>query len=145
MSKKHDVNSNEIGHFTFSADSALLSELGERLVAEPSIALTELIKNTYDADSNDCTILVSDETIIIEDHGSGMSNDDFANKWMRIATNNKLDNIYSPKYKRLMTGSKGIGRFSARFLGNVLNIESITKQKKGFFKLEVKFDWKEID
>lgn len=35
----------------FQADSALLRELGERLVGQPHIALAELIKNAYDADA----------------------------------------------------------------------------------------------
>ena len=143
--KQHNEDEEQEGYFTFSTDSALLSELGERLVAEPSIALTELIKNTYDADSPECIILIDNKEIIIEDYGIGMSNDDFANKWMRIATSNKQDNIYSKKYNRLVTGSKGIGRFSARFLGNTLHIESITLQKTGYFKLFVEFNWKDID
>lgn len=145
LEEEYDENHNDEGYFTFSTDSALLSELGERLVADPSVALTELIKNTYDADSSECTIMVDDNEMVIEDSGIGMSNYDFANKWMRIATNNKQDNVYSLRYKRLMTGSKGIGRFSARFLGNILEVESTTKQQDAFFKLEVSFNWNEID
>ncbi|MFZ3052636.1 MAG: sensor histidine kinase [Sulfuricurvum sp.] len=141
----YDENKDEEGYFTFSTDSALLSELGERLVADPSVALTELIKNTYDADSAVCTIMINQNEILIEDFGTGMSNNDFASKWMRIATSNKQAHVYSKQYKRLMTGSKGIGRFSARFLGNILEVESITKQKDGYFKLEVAFDWNQID
>jgi len=38
-----------VGHFT--VDSRLLRELGERLVGQPHIALAELIKNAFDADS----------------------------------------------------------------------------------------------
>ena len=35
----------------FTIDAKLLRELGERLVGKPSIALGELIKNSYDADA----------------------------------------------------------------------------------------------
>jgi hypothetical protein len=35
----------------FTVDSALLSELGEKLVETPHIALVELVKNAYDADA----------------------------------------------------------------------------------------------
>ena len=143
--EEYDENNNEEGSFTFSTDSALLSELGERLVADPSVALTELIKNTYDADSDECTIMIDDDAMVIEDFGIGMSNYDFATKWMIIATSNKQKELYSTKYNRLMTGSKGIGRFSARFLGNILEVESITKQKEGFFKLSTTFNWNDID
>ena len=37
---------NEVTYF--KADSALLRELGERLVGKPYIALAELIKNSYE-------------------------------------------------------------------------------------------------
>lgn len=33
----------------FTIDSALLRQLGERLVGRPAIALAELVKNSYDA------------------------------------------------------------------------------------------------
>lgn len=143
--KVYNENDDDSGYFEFSTDSALLSELGERLVSDPSIALTELIKNTYDADSPQCTIIIGDDKIIIEDFGIGMSNYDFASKWMRIATSNKQQEIYSKKYKRLVTGSKGIGRFSARFLGDILEVASTTQQENAFFKLTTTFNWKDID
>ncbi len=38
--------------FSFSVDSALLGELGEKLVSTVHVALAELIKNAYDADLN---------------------------------------------------------------------------------------------
>ena len=36
----------------FSVDSALLNELGEKLVETVHVALIELVKNTYDADAS---------------------------------------------------------------------------------------------
>jgi len=40
----------------FTVDSALLKELGERLVGKPHIALAELVKNGYDADATEVII-----------------------------------------------------------------------------------------
>ena len=40
----------------FTVDSALLSELGEKLVESVHIALNELVKNSYDADSTEVTV-----------------------------------------------------------------------------------------
>jgi len=36
------------GHF--EVDSALLSEIGEKFVTTPHVALAELVENAYDAD-----------------------------------------------------------------------------------------------
>ena len=38
--------------FSFTVESMLLRELGERLVKRPEVTLVELIKNSYDADSD---------------------------------------------------------------------------------------------
>jgi hypothetical protein len=40
----------------FSVDSALLSELGEKLVESVHLALLELVKNAYDADATHVTV-----------------------------------------------------------------------------------------
>ncbi len=51
----------------FTVDSALLNELGEKLVETVHIALVELVKNSYDADATDVKIK------FIEDPSSGTS------------------------------------------------------------------------
>ena len=71
---------------TFQADSALLRELGERLVGQPHIALTELIKNAYDADAILCTISMDNDELIFTDNDHGMTSDDFVKNWMTIRT-----------------------------------------------------------
>lgn len=45
------VKESTSGTLNFSIDSSLLFQLGEQLVAKPSIALSELVKNAYDADA----------------------------------------------------------------------------------------------
>ncbi|MEJ7679030.1 MAG: ATP-binding protein [Segetibacter sp.] len=66
----------EILHFT--VDSALLRELGEKLVETVHIALVELVKNSYDADATKVEIIFTtdisgDTQIKIIDNGVGMS------------------------------------------------------------------------
>jgi hypothetical protein len=41
---------------TFTVDSALLAELGEKLVESAHVALVELVKNSYDADATKVTV-----------------------------------------------------------------------------------------
>ena len=47
------------GKVAFQTEGRLLQELGERLVASPEVALVELIKNAYDADSTLVGVLVT--------------------------------------------------------------------------------------
>jgi HSP90 family molecular chaperone len=112
---------------TFQSEGRLLQELGERLVSKPEVALVELIKNAFDADSSYCTVSYDNEdsTISVSDDGNGMTEDDFKNKWMRIASSSKSLKAVSSRFKRKVTGEKGIGRFAVRFLGKALSLETV--------------------
>src|SRR5271155_4777107 len=90
----------------FQAEGRLLQELGLRLVAKPEVALVELIKNAYDADSPMCMVRLENggKTLVVTDEGHGMTIADFKTKWMRIATSSKLAGERSPKYRRPLTG-----------------------------------------
>lgn len=122
---------------TFTIDAALLRELGERLVGKPHVALAELVKNSYDADATDVSIVFSDDSITVTDNGRGMSRDEFVNYWLRVGTTHKQEETYS-KSGRILTGSKGVGRLSVQFLGDSLEIVS-QKRKEKKFKANV--DW----
>ena len=137
------------GTIPFQAEGRLLQELGLRLVAKPEVALVELIKNAYDADSPTCTVQLenSGKTLVVADEGHGMTIADFRTKWMRIATSSKLAGETSPKYHRLLTGAKGIGRFAVRYLGDYLVLDSVAFDDtyKCMTKLTARFDWPTLD
>ena len=61
----------------FTVASALLRELGERLVGQAHIALAELIKNSYDADATLVELTVEEDEIVVTDNGHGMTYADF--------------------------------------------------------------------
>jgi len=130
----------------FTVDSALLGELGERLVEQVHYALVELVKNSYDADARKVTIkFVEDDSgldeIHIIDDGHGMNFEEVQDYWMHIATTNKQSQDVSKKYGRPKTGSKGIGRFCCRRLGKKLTLKTTGKKASKQEKTEVTFDW----
>lgn len=133
--------------FTFTVDSSLLFQLGERLVAKPSIALAELVKNAYDADAINVTVTFENigelgGTIIVEDDGHGMIFEEVRDSWMRIATTEKRQHPKSRIYHRPLTGAKGVGRFAARRLGAKLILQSIAERDDGTKEsVIVNFDW----
>jgi signal transduction histidine kinase len=128
----------------FSVDAALLRELGERLVGRPHIALSELIKNSYDADA---TIVLVDFAsgingqLVIADNGHGMTFEAFRDYWMRVGSPHKQSVSHSPKLHRRLTGSKGIGRLAAQFLAS--RIELVTKDPNSDKELVARLDWRE--
>ncbi len=132
----------------FSIESRLLQELGERLVSEPNVAVAELIKNAYDADSPTCELEYSENRYLkVIDAGHGMTFDAFKTKWMSIATSNKVNEAFSPKYGRFLTGAKGVGRFAVRSLGKHLELEtvSIDPDLDVRTRITASFDWLKLD
>lgn len=126
-------------HFEFSVDAALLRELGERLVGQPHIALSELIKNSYDADAHHTEIEFGDDTIVVTDDGDGMSIDTFRNFWMRVGSPHKQD-IFATLLGRRPTGSKGIGRLAVQFLGTKLELRT-TPRDATDMQMVATLDW----
>jgi len=80
--------------------------------------------------------------ILIIDNGSGMSNEDLENKWLFVAYSEKK-NYKGSKNKRLMAGSKGLGRFSCDRLGSKLDVYTKIPSDK-YFKL-LKIDWNKFE
>jgi signal transduction histidine kinase len=112
---------------SFTVDAALLRELGERLIGQPHIALSELVKNSYDADATTCKIIFTPESIEIRDDGKGMSFREFRDFWMRIGTTHKVDQQFSSRLERPLTGSKGVGRLAVQFLADEMTIETTSE------------------
>jgi len=136
------------GSLSFSIESRILREFGERLVKQPEVAVLELVKNAYDADATSCTIDFDfPQSVVVEDTGSGMTLARFRDGWMRIGTSAKVGNGRSEIFNREITGEKGIGRFAVRFLGRNLHLESVAQDLKHQrrTRLVADFDWPRFD
>lgn len=121
----------------------LITMLGDQLIKDETIALIELIKNSYDADAENVVISLdgfnsnctktTDSVITINDDGNGMDSEIIHKAWLNPATPEKLKRkkkqIYTDK-GRIIQGEKGIGRFAIFKLG--AKVEIITRrQMKG--------------
>jgi len=128
----------------FSVDAGIIDRLGKELVARHETAVSELIKNAYDADATKVTITFKESyrvggTLEIEDNGLGMTKKQLINGFMRLSSSDKLHFPRSPRYDRKRAGKKGIGRFSAQRLGKKLTI--ITQILEAKEALKVVFYW----
>lgn len=132
----------------FKPRARLLLQLGDQLIKNECIALLELAKNAYDADASMINITMShpdskkDGSIIIEDDGFGMTADIVENVWLEPGSSYKqeqfLERRVTPLFHRLPIGEKGIGRFGAHKLGNI--IEMTTKHEDAN-EVYVRIDW----
>ncbi len=128
----------------FSIDAGVIDRLGQELVARQETAVSELVKNSYDADACvvDLTFYDSDEiggVLVIDDNGDGMTREELVNGFMKISSTSKIHNPRSRKYKRARAGQKGIGRFSVQRLGKKLDI--VTQVSNEDFALKLTINW----
>lgn len=129
----------------FSVDAGIIDRLGKELVAKHETAVSELVKNAYDADATKVTLSFIDSyntggTLRIDDNGLGMTRDQLVNGFMRLSSSEKLHYPRSPRFDRKRAGKKGIGRFSAQRLGQYLTIITQTLESGKAVKVTVNWD-----
>jgi signal transduction histidine kinase len=132
------------GELFFGVDARHIRQLGQELVGDRTTALTELIKNAYDADATEVTLDFENAeeaggTLEILDDGVGMPLEDVRAGWMQISTPAKDDEPVSRVFKRQRAGRKGIGRFATETLGRVLVLRTTVKGDPT--ALSIRFDW----
>lgn len=138
---------------TFTVDTHVFRELGELLVGRDSTALIELIKNSYDADATQVTIFAQslndpqEGYILVSDDGIGMTEAQFRDGFLRIASRGKEEGERrSIKFRRKFTGAKGIGRLAAHKLAKLLSISSFPAKELGnSIGVEATIDWESIE
>lgn len=136
---------------SFKPRARLMPQIGDQLIKNESIALLELVKNSYDADALEVLVEMTNVDkpkigkIIVKDNGDGMNLKIIEDSWMEIGTDNKknllekyIANNRKSSLGRLPMGEKGIGRFGVHKLGNKITlITRMLKQKE----VVVQIDW----
>ncbi len=135
-------------------EARLIKSIGKDLIKDYYAAVTELVKNAYDADSEKINISISltkaniyekEEDFLkftIQDFGEGMSLQTIQKAWMVPATSYKLNKHFSSIKKRPLQGRKGIGRYASAILGDFLRIE--TTDIEGYTTI-IEIDWTKFD
>jgi hypothetical protein len=134
--------------FTFRPRARLLLLLGDQLIRDPGVAVFELVKNAFDAESKSATVTMSHITdplhgeISIEDSGVGMDMATVLGVWLEPGTDFRLEQKSRTRSKsahqRIPIGEKGVGRFAAHKLGNKIRL--ITRKAR-CKEVVVEIDW----
>lgn len=139
----------------FRISTHLKDIIGRDLVTNEFVAIFELVKNSFDANSTRVHIefeLEADRITIVDD-GKGMTIKDIENKWLFVAYSAKADgtedgkgNDYRDRIKHTRTyaGNKGIGRFSCDTLGKTLRLYSRTATDRSAVTV-LGVDWKDFE
>ncbi|MEO7048150.1 MAG: sensor histidine kinase [Ferruginibacter sp.] len=140
----------KIDTISFNVDAGLIDRLGRELVGRAETAVSELVKNAYDADANKVEVefietLEPGGTLVIKDDGVGMTLEQLKSGFMTISSTDKIHNPKSAKYQRNKAGRKGIGRFATQRLGKKLTIITQTFNNDVAIKLTINWDDYKID
>lgn len=133
----------------FRPRARLLVLLGDQLIRDPEIAVFELVKNAYDADSKSATVIMSNVddpkrgSIVVRDSGAGMDWETVTEVWLEPGTDYRVQERKTgkrtPRFNRLPIGEKGVGRFAAHKLGERI---ALVSRREGNPEIVVEFDWK---
>jgi len=127
----------------------MLQLLGDQLIRSPRLAVFELVKNAYDADSTEVEVSLEglgteNPTITVTDNGEGMSLEIIRDIWLVPGHEHRKDQKNEnrrTRLGRLPMGDKGVGRFAVHRLGNIVELTSRSKGEKEVF---VRLDWPAI-
>ena len=139
-------------------DSRVIKHLGRDLITSPEVAVIELVKNAIDAKAKVINLHVCNGVLphglpniseianipadylkrpllLVEDDGTGMTDQAIDNGFLRIATNIKTN-------VKDALGQKGIGRLATQRLGSALLVETSSSSEN--HTSYVFIDWNEI-
>lgn len=100
--------------FTFRISLDVLNHLGRKLYRNFVTILGEAISNSWDADAKNVCITIDKEnrTIVIQDDGIGMTENDFSDKFLKVGYSKRIDPSVKRMPHRPFIGQKGIGKLS---------------------------------
>jgi signal transduction histidine kinase len=137
------------GAIAFQPRARLLKLIGEELISDEVVALSELVKNSHDADAATVTVTFRGVTgpggsLEVRDDGFGMDVSTLLGRWMEPAASTKVGKgrQMTPKDRRVL-GEKGVGRFAADKLASRLEIVSRCPGRPD--EVQAVVDWDQFD
>lgn len=137
------------GTIAFQPRAKLLKLIGEQLISDEVVAISELVKNAHDADALTVTIAFRGVTggageIEIRDDGCGMDRDTLLGRWMEPAASTKVGRGRQvTRLGRRVLGEKGVGRFAADKLSR--NLEIVSRCPGSREEICATIDWDRFD
>ena len=137
----------------FRPRARLMSTLGRELISGDTVAVTELVKNAYDANAGFVVVRISGDvdtdgtiapdigSVSVLDDGHGMDEGRIVDTWLEPATSFRRRADANPTGRRVL-GEKGVGRFAAAKLGDRMEL---TSKVSGGEEVCIGLDWRDFD
>ena len=120
-----------VNNESYTDDIVIHSSVIEEVSKYPNVldSIREYVANAWDADSERLEITVKDNSLCIEDWGSGITN--FKVFW-GVADQHKVAIELTPRFRRKLIGRKGLGKLSFMMIGNKISVETRTSYKSEY-------------
>ncbi len=118
-----------------TVDKSHIVTIGERLYGESVELIREFVNNAYDADATEVKVTINDNSIVIQDNGTGMDLEGLR-QYFNIGSQEKLIQNRSEKFNRSRIGQFGIGKFAALTAAKTFEVDT----QKDNFHARVMFD-----
>lgn len=130
------MTDNELREYKINIDPRILELLGPSLYTNIYFVLAELIANSYDANAHNVYIIQKENSITIEDDGTGMSySKGDIERYLDVAVEtrtNEKETFTADKIRKKI-GRKGVGKLAALSVSeNVLVMSVRNEEKSGF-------------
>ena len=133
----------------FKTRARTVDMLGRQQIASIPTAINELFKNAHDAyaDRVEVDYFLSDGLFVLGDDGFGMTQKEFEDRWLTLATDSRLSEkskaTFDPsdfkKEPRPIMGEKGIGRLAIAIIGPQVLVLTRAQRTDGLHELVAAF------
>ena len=127
--------------YRMTIDLNVLNHLGINLYSNIPAVLAEAVANAWDADAETVRIDIDagGSTVVIEDDGHGMSDNDINEKYLRVGRNRREAGreARTPKHRRPVMGRKGIGKLSLFSIADTIEVQSVTNGTRSGFTMSL--------
>ncbi len=157
------------GQAKIAVRSRVMTLLGEQLITDEVAAISELVKNAWDADAKKVRVKLfhvsePDGYVLVKDNGHGMTREKVLSAWLELGTLSKtktestvventeseeakIEKTQEPRMsesgKRVYLGEKGLGRLAVHKLGDIT--ELVTRRENSYLETSVTLDWAKFE
>ncbi|NDK25609.1 heat-shock protein [Streptomyces sp. TR1341] len=118
----------------------VLNHLGLNLYSNVPSVLSEVVANSYDADATEVRIDINpaDDSVIVHDNGSGMTEEEVNERFLTVGYQRRLDprQAVTPRGRRVM-GRKGIGKLSLLSIAEEVEVFTSKDGQKSALRMDV--------
>lgn len=121
--------------YTMSLSLNVLNHLGINLYSNIPAVLSEIVANSWDADAENVIISISNNEIVIEDDGCGMTTNDINEHFLKVGYQKRESQQKSPRHNRPFMGRKGIGKLSMFSIAKEIDVISAKNNDSGTLEI----------